>query len=358
MGRKPKYTLAEQEYIQTHSLDDLCKKWPTTPRNTLLATKRYWTNRMEKQPRLPEEIEENFITRAKPTVIRPTRRRQPVREDYQLSILLGDAQIGFRGAETFHDETAMALAQLAIRELMPNNVVFTGDMIDLTAQSRWEQRSDWATRTQDSIDRYHAYLAETRANIGKDGKIVVVHGNHEQRLDTSIQRDAASLLGLRRANSGHELPVLTIQNLARYDDLGVQSVDGYPNAAYWLEDNLKVTHGQNAVKGGSNAAKYLAQEDTSTIYGHSHRMEVAYRTRATRFGQRVVAAASPGALCRTDGGVPGFNYTVNNEGATVPKAEDWQQGILLVRHNAQHHDITPVRFNGNSMRINDKVYEV
>lgn len=312
---------------------------------------------MEKQPRLPEEIEENFITRAKPTVIRPTRRRQPVREDYQLTILAGDAQIGFRGDEPFHSETFMALAQLAIRELMPDNVIFTGDMVDLTAQSRWQQRADWAQSTQASIDRYHDFLAETRANV-PNATIAVVHGNHEARLDASIQRDAAHLLGLKRANAGHELPVMTLQYLARYEDLGVQSVDGYPNAAYWLEDNLKVTHGTNVLKGGSNAAKYLREETESTIYGHTHRLEVAYRTLATRLGEKVLAAASPGCLCRTDGGVPGFHYSVDNVGRTVPKAEDWQGGILIVRHNADRHDITPVRFNGNSMRINDKVYEV
>jgi hypothetical protein len=51
-------------------------------------------------------------------------------------------------------------------------------------------------------------------------------------MDAYVQKDAASILGLRRANAGHELSVLTLQYLVRYDDLDVQSVDGYPNAAY------------------------------------------------------------------------------------------------------------------------------
>jgi hypothetical protein len=177
-------------------------------------------------------------------------------------------------------------------------------------------------------------------------------------MDAYVQKDAASILGLRRANAGHELSVLTLQYLVRYDDLDVQSVDGYPNAAYWLEDNLKVTHGTNAARGGLNAAKYLMQEQESTIYGHTHRMELVYRTLATRMGQRVIAAASPGCLARTDGGVPGFNYSVDNQGRTVPKAEDWQQGLLIVQHNADGHDIQPVRFRDGQMRIHDKKYEV
>lgn len=297
-----------------------------------------------------------FITQAKPTLIRPTKRRKPVRKD-MLTLCLGDAQIGYRGTEAFHDEVALELAQLAILELQPDNIVFTGDMIDLTAQSRWTQRQDWLTSTQDSIDRYHAFLAQTRANA-PNARIAVVHGNHEARMDAYVQRDAAAILGLRRANAGHELSVLTLQYLTRYEELDVESVDGYPNAAFWLEDNIKVTHGTNVKKGGSNAAKYLAEEDTTTIYGHTHRLEVAYRTIATRLGQRTIAAASPGCLARTDGSVPGHRYSVNNQNETVRMAENWQNGLLVVHHNPTTHDIHPIRMEEGRMRIYDKEYKV
>ena len=49
MGRKAKYTPEEIEFIKTRTLDELCKKWPEAPRNTLLATKRYWRNKVEKK---------------------------------------------------------------------------------------------------------------------------------------------------------------------------------------------------------------------------------------------------------------------------------------------------------------------
>lgn len=300
--------------------------------------------------------EEQFITQASPTVIKPTKRRKPTRED-SLTVCMGDAQIGYRGEEPFHDETAMELALLAIHELQPDNIVLTGDMIDLPNMSRFEQRSDWQGNTQRSIDRYHAFLAQLRANA-PNAKIAVVHGNHEKRLDTMVRNDAAQLFGLKRANAERELAVLTLQYLVRYDDLGVESVDGYPNASYWLEDNLKVTHGTHTKKGGSNAARYLQTEDESTIYGHSHRVELAYRTIATRLGSRVIAAASPGCLARTDGSVPGARYSVDNQGTTVRRAEDWQNGLLIVRHSPEGHDIQPVHIQGGRMRIYDKVYQV
>lgn len=306
---------------------------------------------------VPDDIDETtFINKAAPTRITPTRRRKPVRSD-ELTLVLGDAQIGYRGEEEFHDETAMSLAQLAIAELMPNRIVFVGDMIDLPSMSRFEQRNDWANSTQKSIDRYHSFLAQTRSNA-PDAEIVAISGNHEMRMDKYIRKDAAELLGLRRANAEKELAVLTLRYLVRMDELEVQNVDGYPNAAYWINDNLKATHGTNVAKGGSNAAKYLKDADTGTLYGHTHRVETAYRTYPTRNGHKTIVAASPGALSRITGHVPGFNYSVDDQGRTVPKAEDWQQGMLLVEHSDTAEDVTPVRFNGNTVRIHGKKYEI
>lgn len=291
-----------------------------------------------------------LIRPAPATVIRPTRRIKPERAD-KLTLAFGDAQI------PFHDPRALELMQLAIIESQPDNIVFVGDMIDLPSMSRFEQRAEWQGMTQSAIDTYHNLLAQTRANAPQ-AHIYVVHGNHEQRLDNYVRKNAMEVLGLRRANMQEELGVLTLQYLARYDDLDIESIDGYPNGTLWLEDNLKFTHGTNTQKGGSNAAKYLREERETTIYGHSHRMEVGYRTWASRTGAIVVAAASPGALCLTDGSVPGFNHTVNNQGQVVKKSEDWQNGMLQIYHNENTHHITPIRFTDEGFMMNGKLFNV
>lgn len=302
------------------------------------------------------EVDQLFISRAAPTEINPIEVPTITRDD-KLTVCLGDAQIGFRGEEAFHDEDAMALSLMAIQKLQPDNVVFTGDMIDLPNMSRWEQRGDWLDTTQRSIDRYHKYLAEVRANA-PNARIVVVHGNHESRMDTAVRRDAAPFFGISRANADRELPVLTIQFLARYDELGVEVVDGYPNAAHWLEDDLKVTHGTNVKKGGFNSGKYLQEENESTIFGHTHRLELAQRRIATRLGSRVITAASPGCLARVDGAVPGYRYSVDALGETVLRAEDWQQGMLIINHSADRHDIQTVQFLNRAMRLQDTMYQL
>lgn len=297
----------------------------------------------------PVDIESALVRRAPAAVIRPSRRVKPQSTE-QETLVFGDAQI------PFHDDRALGLAQTAIRELMPNNIVFVGDMLDLPSMSRFEQRPEWQQTTQAAIDKYHEVLAQTRANA-PDANIYVVHGNHEARLDSYVRKNAAEVFGLKRANAQNELAVLTLQYLVRYDELEIQSIDGYPNGTLWLEDNLKFVHGTNVRKGGSNAAKYLAEERETTIYGHTHRLELAQRTFPTRLGKVVISAASPGALCLTDGSVPGFNHTVTSGGEVVKKAEDWQQGLLQIHHEGEHHDITPVQFTERGMILNGKRYD-
>lgn len=304
----------------------------------------------------PIDLNALLVNRAAPTRINPSRRKKPTRSD-TVTLAMGDAQIGFRDQEPFHSERAMALGLVAVREVQPDNIVLTGDMIDLQGMSKFTQRSDWANNSQMAIDRYHQYLAELRANA-PDANIVVVHGNHELRMDKYIQQNAAEVLGLRRANMAHELAVLTLQYLVRYDDLGVTGIDGYPNAAYWLEDDLKVTHGTNVAKAGSNVAKYLQQEKTSTIFGHTHRLELGYRTIPTRGGKSDIVAASPGCLARVDGSVPGYRYSVNAQGETVHRAEDWQNGALVILHNERNHHVQPMRMDSDGIQIFDRRYQL
>lgn len=311
-----------------------------------------WTTTVNKSyEHIPDgqDLEDLIVRKAAPTKITPTRRGKAFRSDAR-TLVAGDAQIPFQDPEAFDR------FQRAVIETQPDNIVFVGDMVDLPSMSRFSQRPEWVGTTQGAIDDYHNFLAQTRANA-PNANISVVHGNHEQRMDNYIQKNAAEVLGLRRANAGKELAVLTLQYLVRYDDLEINSVDGYPNGTLWLEDNLKAFHGTNVAKGGSNAAKYLREERETTLYGHTHRQELAYRTFARRVGQLTIAAASPGCLALIDGTVPGFNHTVDAQGEVVKKAEDWQQGLLVIDHNEGNHHIQPVRFQEDGFYLDGKRYE-
>lgn len=295
------------------------------------------------------DIRDLLVSRAAPTKITPTKRGKPFRSDAR-TLVAGDAQIPFQ------DPKAFDRFQRTVIETQPDNIIFVGDMIDLPSMSRWSQRPEWVGTTQGAIDQYHSFLAQTRANA-PNSNISVVHGNHEQRMDDYVRKNAAEALGLKRANSAKELAVLTLQYLVRYDDLEIHSVDGYPNGTLWLEDNMKATHGTNVAKGGSNAAKYLRQERETTLYGHTHRQELAYRTFSQRVGAVTIAAASPGCLALIDGTVPGFHHTVDAQGELVKKAEDWQQGLLVIDHNSEVHNITPVLFTEEGFYLDGKRHQ-
>lgn len=294
-------------------------------------------------------IEELLVRNAEPTIINPSKRRHPRRADSR-TLVAGDAQIPFQ------DERALENFQIIVGETQPDRIVFLGDMVDLAPLSKFSQRREWVGSTQDTIDRYHKLLALTRANA-PNSEIYVIDGNHEQRFDNYINKNAMEVLGLRRANMSHELAALSLRNLVRYEDLEIKSIDGYPNGVLWLEDDLKCIHGTNAGKGGINAGKYLSQERESTIYGHSHRQELAYRTFARRIGSATIAAASPGCLSLTDGTVPGFRHTISPNGELVGHSEDWQQGVLIIDHNNRHHNITPVRFTDEGFYLDGKFFK-
>lgn len=309
-----------------------------------------------KERPLPEEvdIEKALVRQAPHVIIRPSRRCRPEKQtgmEEEQTLVFGDAQV------PFHDERAMKMAQVLVREMMPENIIFVGDMLDLPAQSKFAQRPEWVGQTQEAIDTLHGFYAQIRSDA-PNSKIHVIHGNHEQRQMKYIAQNAAEVLNLRRANAKHELAVLSLRYLLRYDDLDINCVDGYPNGTLWLEENLKCVHGTKTKKGGFNAGSYLRDEFETTIYGHTHRIESAARTVPTSTGRREYYAASPGALCKVDGSVPGFNQTFDGQGEIVKKAEDWQQGTLLIRHEGQFHEIMASPLHERGITVDGKRYAI
>ena len=285
----------------------------------------------------PKVRECDFIRKAPPVEIHPARKLRSHSKD-KSAIVMSDIQIGYRGEETFHDEKAIKHVLGVIATEQPDNVIILGDNVDLPSMSRFEQRPDWQQSTQRSIDRFNQLLAEVRAS-SPNSQIDVVEGNHEDRLTKYIRKHAMELYGLKRANAESELGVLTLSFLLRTNELEVNYHSGYHNSAFWLNDDIKATHGTKAGTRYNNAASLANSEETSVIFGHQHRIEMAYRTR--KHG-RTIVAASFGCLCRTDGVVPSGLYTVDDANKTVPYQENWQQGYGIVEFNSRHHKMTPV----------------
>ena len=271
----------------------------------------------------------------KPHVVKHTGSvRGSAPDGFKRAMTLPDIQIGYfvdrRGIlHPTHDEAALDLALQLVAFVKPDRIALHGDNLDLPELSKYRLSPMFVRTTQATIDRTGLFAAQLRAAAGLECKIEWLEGNHEARLPNFILDNAKAAFGLRRSYEPDSWPVLSVPNLAKLDDHGIQYLPGYPANEIWINDRLRVIHGHVVASGGSTAHKYLAQERVSTVFGHVHRREWAERTRRTRAGDQTILAMSPGCLCRTDGVVPSTKGGVDLDGLPLPSTEDWQQGVAV-----------------------------
>jgi predicted phosphodiesterase len=253
------------------------------------------------------------------------------------AVILPDVQFGYRrdidtaALDPFHDEQAIAAALKVVQVVDPDLVINLGDFLDFATFGTFEQEAGFAMTVQPALDRAHRFLVEI-ATAAPRAKQVLLEGNHDRRLQRAIVRNAMAAFGIRRSNAPEEWPVLSVPYLLRLDEVGVEYVGGYPAGIYWINDRLACIHGSKVRSSGSTAALVVDDERVSTIFGHVHRIELAYKTRRVRAGARTSLAASPGTLARIDGAVPSTKGSTDPLGRPVPAVENWQQGVGIVTY--------------------------
>jgi hypothetical protein len=273
------------------------------------------------------------IVKIKPhPLLKPT-----VSKGWSTAVVLPDIQIGYyrdRAGELHptHDEAALSIALQVVKAAKPDRVVLVGDNMDFPELSKYRLTPAFHRTTQATIDRAGLFIAELRAAAGTDCIIDWIAGNHEERLPNYIIDNAVAAFGIRQANKPDTWPIISVPHLIRLDEHQVTYVPGYPAGEVWINDRLRVVHGDKVNSNGSTAHKYLDAERVSTVFGHIHRREWAERTRHTRDGARTVLAMSPGCLCRIDGVVPSTKGGTDLDGLPVMRTEDWQQGLAIFQY--------------------------
>lgn len=288
------------------------------------------------------------VQQAKPTLIKPVvakKRTLPKVGKWRTAVILPDPQVGYRALKNgvmdpFHDESAMGVAMEIVAAVQPDLIVNLGDLVDFASHGRFAQEASFARTTQPTIDRAHEFLAEQRATC-PDAKIVLLEGNHDRRLETSIVNNALAAFGLQRAALPESWPVMSLPHLLRLDDLDVEYVGGYPAAKFWINERLACAHAPAKLRSsGSSAQASIDDERVSLIFGHIHRIEAAYKTRNTRDGGKVNFSVSPGCLCRIDGAVPSTKGSTDVFGAPVVNFENWQHGVGVVTYQEGDADFS------------------
>ena len=272
-----------------------------------------------------------------PAVKLPPRKTKTMQADgWRKAVIFPDMQIGYyRNADdelvATHDEQALDVALEICRTVNPAMVVLVGDNIDAPEFGKYRLTPAFQRTMQAAIDRAALLCAQLR-HAAPDAQIVWLAGNHEERLPNYLLDNASAAFGLRQGNRPDSWPVLSIPYLCRMDEYGIEYRSGYPAGHVWINQRLRVIHGDKVASGNSTAHKYLATEKTSVIYGHIHRREWAERTREDWDGAKTVMAATPGCLARIDGVVPSTKQGTDLDGRPLRRMEDWQQGLAVVTY--------------------------
>jgi hypothetical protein len=247
--------------------------------------------------------------------------------DGELVFVVPDTQHGIRWldprrrtAVTTHDQQAIEVALALAEDLQPDTIVFLGD--DLDAAEVGKYRKDWTVMgtLQATLDILHYNLARFRASCPR-ARIVMLAGNHDQRVSDYVVDNASALDGLRLA--GTDTPALHVPSLLRLDDLHIEWRGPYGRERYYMHTDVDPIAFQHAGKLRSNSAESakatLAAALDHVCVGHEHRTWHVSKTLWGPKGPREISAMSPGALTRIGGVVPGVSST-----------ENWQQAIGLV----------------------------
>tara|TARA_R100001082_G_scaffold101097_1_gene70525 strand:+ start:1000 stop:2439 length:1440 start_codon:yes stop_codon:yes gene_type:complete len=274
----------------------------------------------------PVEVEFPHVVPIAPINFKKPKEKPKKLNKFKKALIIPDAQFGFRKdintgvLDPFHDREALDCV-LQVAELeKPDTIIYLGDMLDLPEWSdKFLVSPEFFFTTQPAINELHWWTKEFRQHCDK---MIYIEGNHELRMSKAIARNIIAAYNLKPANEPKKIQ-MTISTLLALDDLDVEYCGPYPAGEYWLNDNLRVSHGTIARKGNADTVKaILAQARNSEIVGHIHRHEMAQKTVHPRKGIRTYVAYSPGTIARIEPNiVPAFSAR-----------NDWQQGFAIVNY--------------------------
>lgn len=278
------------------------------------------------------------------------RNRENIKREFKVELVLPDMQFGFRRnlrtgkLDPFHDRLALDIACQIARDIKPDGVTILGDMLDL---SEWTDKfirsPEFYWTTQPAIIELGYWLTYLYEE-SQLSEIKALEGNHEARLNDAL---SVHLSAAYQLSSGVDTPpALSVPGLLDFKSLGIKWIDGYPDNCVWLNDDLKLVHG-NIVSNepGLTAKNVVQKSNTSVVFAHVHRRETATRTIYTQSRIKTITAHSPGCLCRIDGIVPGHN-----------KNQNWQNGLAVIVYNSDYHTIIPIAIDNNTAVYNGKMY--
>lgn len=217
--------------------------------------------------------------------------------------------------QTIHDPAAVACGLSAAAHLQPKTIVLLGDALDLAPFGSFPTDPGLRSMTQHALQAAYDFLASLREAC-PESEIIYLEGNHERRIHKALSVGVNEALLLKRPGDKHK--VFSIHHLLRLEELNVSYVTPYGSSCFVAD--TRCTHGELIGKsGGESVSKMLrAYPEESTAFGHTHRLELAWRTLWWKGELRHIFSLNCGTWARLDNAVPGSNRP------------DWMQGFGLL----------------------------
>jgi hypothetical protein len=280
--------------------------------------------------------------------------KMPEEEGVGRSLVWADPHFGYTrdlrtGALTpLHDEHVLQTILEIAGATYLDRIDILGDILDLADWSdRFARSPEFAETTQAAIVAAHQWLAAFRARCPAV-KITVHEGNHDARLEASLAKHLQSAYDLRAADELDMPPALSIQRLLALESLNIRWAGNYPDDGDWLNDGVRLSHGEIAqATPGSTARAVIDGSDSSEIFGHVHRLEMVSRVVRTRGVARPVMGVCVGCACRTDGVVP-----------SAKSRMAWQNGCAIVDYDTDGdgHSVFPIPIDDGRAIWDGRVY--
>lgn len=248
-----------------------------------------------------------------------------------LKVITGDAQV------PHHDKGMEDCLLQFIAEMQPHSLVDVGDQGDNPSVSTHPKNEKWHVPLNDCIQatvelNYH------RRRACEEMEMVVLIGNHDERVQRYTQARAEALYGIKQGDIPGDpvtgASVLEWGYLTRADDLGVTVIatggDSYMHQSFTLVDHEHGALAEHGDKVGKQAAQNTINRRTySVFYGHTHDQNIQTRTLYDIYGNhRTLYIVNIGTGTKIAGGL---GYAKNpdwvNGFATL---SDWGDGRFHV----------------------------
>lgn len=185
----------------------------------------------------------------------------------------------------YHDKGALEAAVMYAVKRKPDIVYLNGDTVENYGVSRWEpdpRKRDVARELKLSRQGL-----EFLRNKFPKARLIFKHGNHEDRWESFMIKNAPAVLGVED---------FLLSRLLRFDSLGIEEVGSRQVATL---GKLMLVHGHEMPKGMNNPVNparglFLRMNETS-MCGHFH--QTSQHSDSSGIRKNLVSCWSTGSLC-------------------------------------------------------------